>query len=157
MTVSDPTCGERLAAWLATERREGESIALATARFRTSEFRSSIAAIRFAKAGAPVPAPFVPLVDDGLTDRKWRNRNLNRRYRVRPWRPVDGSPATFRYPCFTVFDVTTKRGTWGIPIDALHNIGFPAQPEDSDAFGEFVLLAFEASSGFRQKCPGFAG
>ena len=157
MSVLSPTCGERLAAWLATERLEGEGIALSTARFRTSEYRSSIALIRRMHGAPPKPAPFVPLVDDGLTDRKWRNRNLNRRYRVRPWRPVDGSPATFHYPCFTVFDVTTKRGTWGIPIDALHNIGFPAQPEDSDAFGEFVLLAFEASSGFRQKCPGFAG
>lgn len=153
--VKDPTPEERLEIWLATERREGEGIEAATSRFRSKELEESRRAIRLQERGAPVP--FVELVDDGLTDAKWRKKNPDRRYRVRPWRKVDGQPATYQYPCFTVIDVIAKRGPAGIPISALHDIGFPIQPEDSDAFGELVTLAFAASKGFRNKRPGFAG
>lgn len=155
MSVASQPESERLGAWLANNRRDDESVEAATSRFRTSELRASQALIRWQTRGAL--APFVPLVDDGIADAKWARRNPDRRYRVRPWRKIDGEPVTYTYPCFTVFNVIDKRGHAGIPIDALHEIGFPAQPEDSDTFAELVLLAFSASKGFRNMRPGHAG
>lgn len=154
MSAANLSMPERLAHWLANKRRDGESIEAATSRFRTSELQEARALIRRQTRAAP--APFVPLVDDGIADAKWARRNPDRRYRVRPWRKIDGEPVTYTYPCFTVFNVIDKRGSYGIPIDALHGIGFPAQPEDSDTFAELVLLAFSASKGFRNKRPGHA-
>lgn len=145
---------QRLAHWLVTERREEESIEAATSRFRTYELGVSRRALRIRSEGAPVP--FVPLVDDGITDERWLRKNPGRQYRVRPWRSIDGQPTTYHSPCFSVFDVVTKRGPRGIPIEALHDVGFPAQPEDSDQFGLLVMHVFAASKGFRNKRPGFA-
>ncbi|RYG88770.1 MAG: hypothetical protein EON59_03415 [Alphaproteobacteria bacterium] len=153
--MSAPSPEDRLGAWLATERQDGESIEAATSRFRTTELQDTLAAIR-RESGKRVQ-PIVDLVDDGLSDAKWARKNPTRQYRVRPWRRIDGVPATYHAPCFTVFDIRSKRGTWGIPVDALHHVGFPASAQDSDLYGQLVLEVFRASLGFRHKKPGFTG
>jgi hypothetical protein len=73
------------------------------------------------------------LTDDGMPDWTYWLDKPERRYRLRPWREIDGNPWSYQTPCVTVLDGEAGASLRGIPAGAFLLRGQYIKLEDTDA------------------------